>query len=86
MSQYALLREDLDNLLEVTQWPNSVDPMKSIESKVKAAFTRSYNKDVVLPYATSLGSISKRWGSFVRPYRLYPPLKERDHGGYIEKR
>ena len=48
MSHYALLREDLDNLLEVTQWPNSPDPMKAIESKVKAAFTRSYNKDVVL--------------------------------------
>ena len=85
MSQYALLREDLDNLLEVTQWPNSVDPMKCIESKVKAAFTRSYNKDVVLPYATSLGSISKRWIFFVRPYRLYPPLKERDHGGLHSK-
>jgi len=55
-----MLREDLDNLLEVTQWPNAADPMKSIESKVKAAFTRTYNKDVILPYATNLGSISKR--------------------------
>ncbi len=61
MSQYALLREDLDNLLEVCQWPNSSDPMKSIESKVKASFTRTYNKDVILPYATNLGSVAKRW-------------------------
>jgi replication factor C subunit 1 len=60
MSQYALLREDLDNLLEVCQWPNSSDPMKSIESKVKASFTRTYNKDVILPYATNLGSVAKR--------------------------
>jgi replication factor C subunit 1 len=61
MSNYSLLREDLDNLLEVCQWPNCSDPMKNIESKVKAAFTRSYNKDVILPYATNLGSISKRY-------------------------
>ena len=61
MSQYALLREDLDNLLEVTQWPDRADPMKNVESKVKAAFTRTYNKEVILPYATNLGSIAKRY-------------------------
>lgn len=65
MSHYSMLREDLDNLLEVTQWPNSSDPMKSIESKVKGAFTRSYNKDVILPYATNLGSISKKSAAVV---------------------
>ena len=61
MSEYALLREDLDNLLEMSQWPDRPDPMKSIESKVKASFTRTYNKEVVLPYATNLGSVAKRY-------------------------
>jgi replication factor C subunit 1 len=61
MSDYALLREDLDNLLEMSQWPDRPDPMKSVESKVKAAFTRTYNKEVILPYATNLGSVAKRY-------------------------
>lgn len=60
MNQYSLLREDLDNLLEIAQWPDRADPMKNIESKVKAAFTRTYNKEVFLPYAVTLGSINKR--------------------------
>lgn len=51
MDQYSLLREDLDNLLEVTQWPGQPDPLRGVESKVKAAFTRAYNKEVILPYA-----------------------------------
>jgi replication factor C subunit 1 len=59
MEFYALMREDLDNLLEITAWPNFVDPMKSIESKVKAAFTRSYNKEVILPYAKTANVTKK---------------------------
>merc|ERR1712029_1073853 len=59
MEFYSLMREDLDNLLEITNWPNQPDPMKSIESKVKAAFTRSYNKEVVLPYA-KVANVSKK--------------------------
>ena len=60
MKQYSLLREDLDGLLEVTQWPDQALPMKDVETKVKAAFTRQYNKEVVLPYAT--GGVSKKRG------------------------
>ena len=60
MKQYSLLREDLDGLLEVTQWPDQALPMKDVDSKVKAAFTRQYNKEVVLPYAT--GGVSKKRG------------------------
>ena len=51
MDFYSLMREDLDNLLEITTWPDQADPMKAVDSKIKAAFTRSYNKSVVLPYA-----------------------------------
>ena len=60
MSDYSLLREDLDNLMELTTWEGSADPMKNVESKVKAAFTRTYNKEVVLPYATNIGTIAKK--------------------------
>ena len=46
METYALLREDLDNILELAQWPDKPEVMKGVESKVKAAFTRAYNKQV----------------------------------------
>lgn len=60
MKQYSLLREDLDNLLEVSQWPDRENPMKDVDSKVKAAFTRQYNKDIVLPYSAALGGVNRK--------------------------
>jgi len=52
MEKYSLLREDLDGLLEVTQWPDRQDPMKGVDSKTKSAFTRKYNKECApLPYS-----------------------------------
>ena len=42
--QYDLLRDDLDALLEVDQWPGAPDLWKQVESKVKAQLTRQYNK------------------------------------------
>lgn len=52
MDSYNLLREDIDNIMEVSQWPGQRDPMKQIEAKVKGALTRAYNKDVhMTPYA-----------------------------------
>ena len=29
---------------ELTQWPNASDPLKQVDSKTKAALTRTYNK------------------------------------------
>ena len=52
MGDYNLLREDLDSLIEVGQWPDRPDPMKNVDSKTKAAFTRKYNKEgIALPYS-----------------------------------
>ncbi|CAL4061186.1 unnamed protein product, partial [Meganyctiphanes norvegica] len=52
MNDYDLLREDLEAILEVSQWPGHKDPMAGVESKVKAAFTRLYNKESHMsPYA-----------------------------------
>ena len=60
MQQYSLLREDLDNLMEICQWPNQELAMKGVDAKVKAAFTRMYNKEIVLPYATNSGNVAKK--------------------------
>jgi len=52
MNTYNLLREDLEGLVEVAQWPNKPDPWQAVDSKVKAAFTRRYNKEsAALPFA-----------------------------------
>ncbi|XP_043793318.1 replication factor C subunit 1 [Apis laboriosa] len=60
MNHYHLLREDLDSLVEISLWPGQQDPMQVIDSKVKAAFTRAYNKNsVVLPYVVNSTSKKK---------------------------
>ena len=52
INNYNLLREDLDGLMEVTQWPGRSDPWQALDSKIKAAFTRRYNKEgATLPFA-----------------------------------
>ncbi|XP_033225269.1 replication factor C subunit 1 [Belonocnema kinseyi] len=60
MTQYHLMREDLDSIVEVSLWPGSRNPMQFIESKVKAAFTRAYNKHAATaPYAMTAGKKKK---------------------------
>lgn len=34
MDKYDIIKEDFDNILEVTKWPNSDDPMSQLSSKV----------------------------------------------------
>lgn len=52
MEDYDLTKEDWDSILEVGQFEGQRDPVASIPSKVKAAFTRSYNKEKhKTPYA-----------------------------------
>ncbi|CAK9821609.1 Replication factor C subunit 1 [Anthophora retusa] len=59
MNHYHLLREDLDSLIEVSLWPGDRDPMQVIDSKVKAAFTRAYNKNsTAIPYVVT--GVSKK--------------------------
>lgn len=62
MSHYHLLREDLDSLTELSLWPGDRDPMQVVDSKVKAAFTRAYNKNsAAVPYI--VGGTSKKKSS-----------------------
>ncbi|KAG6458394.1 hypothetical protein O3G_MSEX010845 [Manduca sexta] len=52
LESYHLLREDLDSLVELSVWPGQRNPTILIDSKVKAAMTRTYNKtSSALPYA-----------------------------------
>ncbi|GLV41620.1 Germ line transcription factor 1 [Carabus blaptoides fortunei] len=62
MQAYSLLREDLTSILELSHWPKTKDPFETgVESKVKAAFTRAYNKQcAVLPYSNSAAVRKKR--------------------------
>ncbi|XP_012236348.1 replication factor C subunit 1 [Bombus impatiens] len=66
MNHYHLLREDLDSLVEISLWPGDRDPFQIIDSKVKAAFTRAYNKSsVALPYIVS-GTSKKKVTSSIQ--------------------
>ncbi|XP_065063673.1 replication factor C subunit 1-like [Rhopilema esculentum] len=59
MNSYNLTREDFESITDIGKWESQSDVAASIPSKVKAAFTRTYNKDVHLaPYAT--GSVAKK--------------------------
>lgn len=52
MDTYSLSRDDWDSLNELCQMKDQRDPTKSIETKVKSAFTREYNKKThAMPYA-----------------------------------
>ncbi|OWR43032.1 putative replication factor C large subunit [Danaus plexippus plexippus] len=54
LESYNLLREDLDSLVELSLWPGQRNPTVLIDSKVKAAMTRTYNKKAsALPYAAA---------------------------------
>merc|ERR1719318_2278279 len=62
MGEYSLLREDLDGLMEVTQWPDRPEPLRAVDSKTKTAFTRKYNKEgAALPYSIAM-TVSKKKG------------------------
>ncbi|CAH8510180.1 unnamed protein product [Dicrocoelium dendriticum] len=52
---HQLQREDMDCLLELTTWSNRPNRLTCIDSKVKAALTRTFNRSShLLPYATTI--------------------------------
>lgn len=59
IKEYRLLRDDIDGLLELTTWPKTNNAWSSIDSKVKAALTRAYNKEIQ-PYSYSAQSAVKK--------------------------
>ncbi|CAF94208.1 unnamed protein product, partial [Tetraodon nigroviridis] len=63
LDDYQLIKEDVDSMMEISVWGNQADPYSKLDSKVKAAFTRAYNKEVHLtPYALLAVKKSRRGG------------------------
>ncbi|CAC5383730.1 RFC1 [Mytilus coruscus] len=72
MDDYDIIKEDFDNIIEVSKWPNSIDPMSKLAPKTKAAFTRTYNKEVhMTPYATGVVMKKKRGGATATEDDMY---------------
>uniref|UniRef100_A0A6G1SHX0 Replication factor C subunit 1 n=1 Tax=Aceria tosichella TaxID=561515 RepID=A0A6G1SHX0_9ACAR len=51
MHDYALMREDLNSIMELASWSFKPDPMQKVDTKTKTALTNAYKKrSVALPY------------------------------------
>ncbi|CAL8333917.1 unnamed protein product [Lota lota] len=63
LDAYQLIREDVDNMMEVSVWGGQPDPYSKLDPKVKAAFTRAYNREVHLtPYSLQTVKKGRRGG------------------------
>lgn len=61
LDHYHLSRDDWTSINELCQLSGHADPMKSIETKVKTAFTRAYNKGThIMNYAEDVGGKKKK--------------------------
>uniref|UniRef100_A0A3B4BNE5 DNA replication factor RFC1 C-terminal domain-containing protein n=1 Tax=Periophthalmus magnuspinnatus TaxID=409849 RepID=A0A3B4BNE5_9GOBI len=63
LDDYQLVREDVDSMMEISVWGSQPDPYSKLDSKVKASFTRAYNKEVHLtPYSLQVVKKGRRGG------------------------
>lgn len=63
LDDYQLIREDVDSMMEISVWGGQPDPYSKLDSKVKAAFTRAYNKEAHLtPYSLQVIKKGRRGG------------------------
>ncbi|KAM4807653.1 replication factor C subunit 1 [Rhinophrynus dorsalis] len=61
MDTYYLMKEDFDNIMEICSWGGKPSAFSKLDPKVKAAFTRGYNKETHLtPYSLQMVKASKR--------------------------
>uniref|UniRef100_A0A8B9S5L7 Replication factor C subunit 1 n=1 Tax=Apteryx owenii TaxID=8824 RepID=A0A8B9S5L7_APTOW len=61
MDSYCLMKEDVENIMEISTWGGKPSPFSKLDPKVKAAFTRAYNKEAHLtPYSLHSVKTSKR--------------------------
>ncbi|XP_068799243.1 replication factor C subunit 1 isoform X1 [Struthio camelus] len=61
MDSYCLMKEDVENIMEISTWGGNPSPFSKLDPKVKAAFTRAYNKETHLtPYSLHTVKASKR--------------------------
>ncbi|XP_056136262.1 replication factor C subunit 1 [Lampris incognitus] len=61
LDDYHLIKEDVDNIMEISLWGGQPDPYSKLDPKVKAAFTRAYNREVHLtPYSLQMVKKGRR--------------------------
>uniref|UniRef100_A0A8C9FCU9 Replication factor C subunit 1 n=1 Tax=Pavo cristatus TaxID=9049 RepID=A0A8C9FCU9_PAVCR len=61
MDSYCLMKDDIENIMEISMWGGKPSPFSKLDPKVKAAFTRAYNKEVHLtPYSLHSVKTSRR--------------------------
>ncbi|XP_069868562.1 replication factor C subunit 1 isoform X1 [Dipodomys merriami] len=60
MDAYYLMKEDFENIMDISSWGGKPSPFSKLDPKVKAAFTRAYNKEAHLtPYALQVVRASR---------------------------
>ncbi|XP_053382559.1 replication factor C subunit 1-like [Mercenaria mercenaria] len=85
MDEYDIVKDDFDNIMDITKWPNSIDPLSKLSTKTKAAFTRTYNKEVhMTPYSTGAATKKKRGGG-ANTDELELLGNEEEGGGAVEE-
>jgi replication factor C subunit 1 len=61
LNHYDLTRTDWENLVDVTQFTSRPQLLSLIDTKVKTAFTRYFNKNAAqLPYNTLISAVRKK--------------------------
>ncbi|KAF4071573.1 hypothetical protein AMELA_G00274930 [Ameiurus melas] len=61
MDDYDIVKEDFDSIMEISTWGGQADPYSKLDSKVKAAFTRAYNRESHLtPYSLQVVKKGRR--------------------------
>ncbi|XP_057263564.1 replication factor C subunit 1 isoform X1 [Pezoporus wallicus] len=61
MDSYCLVKEDVDNIMEISMWGGKPSAFSKLDPKVKAAFTRGYNREAHLtPYSLNFVKTSRR--------------------------
>ncbi|XP_028621086.1 replication factor C subunit 1 isoform X3 [Grammomys surdaster] len=60
MDTYYLMKEDFENIMEVSSWGGKPSAFSKLDPKVKAAFTRAYNREAHLtPYSLQVVKTSR---------------------------
>ncbi|KAF7656692.1 hypothetical protein LDENG_00037960 [Lucifuga dentata] len=63
LDDYQLIKEDVDSIMEISIWGGQPDLYSKLDSKVKAAFTRAYNREAHrTPYSLQVIKKGRRGG------------------------
>ncbi|XP_030047166.1 replication factor C subunit 1 isoform X2 [Microcaecilia unicolor] len=79
MDAYYMIKEDVENIMDACSWGGKPSPFSKVDPKVKAAFTRCYNKEAHLtPYSLQFVKASKRGTSATLDSELNEELNLED--------